>query len=107
MTFSPSASHASMRKRNGSDRLSPSFFAPILFFLPLHRRARRVLRLEPVRRAARAVGRVLPLRHDALEAPLASVGKHGRTVALHVLVEPNAGASHWPRRRQASVPRPL
>ncbi len=63
--------------------------------------SRMCLRLEPVRRAARAVGRVLPLRHDALEAPL-SVGKHGRTVALHVLVEPNAGASHWPRRRQAS-----
>src|SRR5438445_6345153 len=31
--------------------------------------------------------------------PTSADGLH---VALHVLVEPNAGASHWPRRRQAS-----
>ncbi len=39
--------------------LSPPLFAPIFLFLPLHRRASRVLRLEPIRRAAAAIRRVL------------------------------------------------
>jgi hypothetical protein len=44
---------------------------PNLPLPPLHRRARRILRLEPIGTAARAVGRILALRHDALKAHLA------------------------------------
>jgi hypothetical protein len=42
---------------------------------------------------SRTVGRVLPLRHDTFEAGLAGVLKHGRAVALDMLVELDAGAS--------------
>jgi hypothetical protein len=39
--------------------------APIFLGLPLHRRCRRVLALNPVSRAAGDIGRAEPLRHDA------------------------------------------
>ena len=53
------------------ERRQPSLPAPLLFRFSLHRRASRVLHLEPIGRAARSVGRVLALRDDALEPDLA------------------------------------
>ena len=35
---------------------------------------------------------ILALRDDAFETKLAGIGEDGRAVALHMLVEPNAGA---------------
>ena len=46
---------------------------PLRFPRPDHRRAVRVLHLEPVTRRARPVGRAQPLRHDALQAHAAGV----------------------------------
>src|SRR5262249_34296218 len=66
---------------------------PILLRFPPHRRAGRVLHLEPVGRAARTVGGILSLRDNAFEAKLASVGENGRPVALDMLVEAEAKAS--------------
>src|SRR5262249_48179274 len=51
-----------------------------------------VLHFEPVGRAPRTVGGILALRDDAFEAKLAGVGEDRRAVALHVFVEPDAGA---------------
>src|SRR5215831_5863928 len=48
----------------GAQVLSPPF-SPLLFLLPRHRLARRVLHLEPIGRATAAIGRVLALGHDA------------------------------------------
>src|SRR5262249_49653130 len=61
-------------------------------FSALHGRCVGVLHLEPIRRAAGTVGR-FPLRHDAFEAELARVAKHGLAVAVHVLIESDAPAS--------------
>ena len=72
--------------------IPPCFSSPIFLGFALHRRSRRVLHLEPIRRAAGAIYRVLALRHDAFKSH-AGVGEHGRAVAFHVLVEPDAGAS--------------
>ncbi len=74
-----------MTTAQDSSQFSP---APIFLFLPLHRRASGVLRLEPVRRAARAIRGVLALRHDAFEAHLAGVREYGRAVGLDVFIEP-------------------
>src|SRR6516164_8110434 len=68
-------------------------FAPILLGFALHGRCIGVLHFEPIGRAAGTVGRVLALRDDTFEAKLACVGEDGWTVAFHVVVEPDAGAS--------------
>jgi hypothetical protein len=60
---------------------------PNLLFLPLHGRASRILHLEPIGQEARAIGRILPLRHNALQAHLAGVGKHRGAVTIDMLVE--------------------
>src|SRR2546426_10603746 len=62
----------------------------LLLSLPFDRRRARILHLEPTARAAAAVRRALPLRDDAFEPQLAGVLKHGRTVTLDVVIEPNA-----------------
>src|SRR5262245_60667238 len=70
--------------------LSPFLFTPILLCFPLHCRSRRVLHLEPIGRATGTVGGIPTLRHDTFKPHLAGMGEDGRTVALHVFVEPNA-----------------
>jgi hypothetical protein len=47
--------------------------------------------LSPIGRAAGPIGGVLPLRDNTFEAELAGVAKQGLAVALHVLMEPDAG----------------
>src|SRR5215472_16656607 len=81
------------RSRGRPSRACDESSAPILLCLALHRRCIRVLHFEPIGRAAGTIGRILALRHDAFEAELAGMGKDGWTVALDMLVEPDAGAS--------------
>src|SRR5215831_16704063 len=64
----------------------------VLLRFPLYGRCIQVLHLEPVRRAAGTVDGILALRDDAFETKLAGIGEDGRAVALHMLVEPDAGA---------------
>src|SRR5215831_16316 len=52
----------------------------------------RVLHFKPIGRAAGTAAGILTLRDNAFEAELAGMGEDGRAVALHVLVEPDAGA---------------
>jgi hypothetical protein len=73
-------------------KLSGCGAPPILFRLSLHRRRIRILHLEPVGRAAGKVDGILALRDDAFDAHLAGMREDGRAVALHVLIEPDAGA---------------
>jgi hypothetical protein len=54
-----------------------------------HRRASRVVHLEPVGRAAGTVGRVLALRHDAFESELAGMPENKLAIfVFNVLVQP-------------------
>src|SRR5262249_60700481 len=71
----------------GNLGLSPSSSPPpILLRFPLHRRASRILHLEPVRRATGTEGGVLALRDDAFEAKLAGMGEDGRAVGIASMV---------------------
>jgi hypothetical protein len=69
----------------------PSVIVPIFLLLPLYRCASRVLRLQPIARPPTSVTRVFALPHDAFEAHPASMGEHGRTVSLDMVVELYAG----------------
>jgi hypothetical protein len=62
---------------------------PILLEPPQHRRVVRVFDLEPVARSAGLVARAAALRHDALEAELASVLEYdvSGTVEMHAQLE--------------------
>ena len=66
-----------MKEKKAGGSRPPSFFifVPILFGFAPHRRACRVLHLEPVRRSTGAVSRVLPLGHDAFEPELTGMTK--------------------------------
>jgi hypothetical protein len=79
------------RVANGLSPLLTSA-SPVLLRLAPHRRACRVLALEPVGRAPRAVARVLALRHDALQAHLAGMGEHGRAVGSMCSLRRRPGA---------------
>src|SRR5262249_18068953 len=80
----------------GNLALSPSSSPPsILLRFPLHRRASRILHLEPIGRASWTVARVLALRDNAFEAHFAGMGEDGRAITLHVLIEPDAGGQPW------------
>jgi hypothetical protein len=68
------------RQISDTGRVVGSSSSPILLRLAPHRLACRILHLEPIRRAAGVIERVLLLRHDALEAKLASVVEHGLAV---------------------------
>ena len=68
-----------------------SRLAPLLLALPAHRRARRVLRLEPRLRRPAAVRRVHPLRHDAFQPHAADMLEHGRAVARQMFNELDRG----------------
>src|SRR5262245_29232520 len=78
-----------------------SFF-PILLGLAFHRRRIRVLELEPVLRTAGAVARAEPLRHDALEAHLASVPEYALAIVGEVLVQtqPRKATTQQARERR-------
>ena len=62
---------------------------PLLLALPLHRLARRVLRLEPRPRRPAAIGRIGPLRHDALQPHAADVVKYCWAVTRQMFIEPD------------------
>jgi len=67
-----------MKRRLGFGKMLPAdisrcllSFCPLLLRLPLHRRCRRVLELQPIRRPAGTVARPQPLRDNPLQAHLA------------------------------------
>jgi hypothetical protein len=88
--------------------------APLLLALPPHRRARRVLRLEPRPRPSAAIGRIHPLRHDMLSEPdriaFGAAEKSGENILLERCVRAGllAGAGIPARisRRSNGCPNP-
>jgi hypothetical protein len=86
-------------------RLRAHVTAPILLRLPLHRRASRILRFEPVRRApillawAITVGPRVHGRAKSLEGFFFFANRHLVALATfhnpHFLMEPGSGLSHY------------
>src|SRR6516165_8143845 len=116
--WNASISRKTLRKPPGGSASSTRYGKSRSFLRPTISRLRRVispspppllvsppgassLHFEPIGRAAGTVGRILALRHDAFKTHFASVREDGRTVALDMLVEPDAGAGPWPRKTRA------
>jgi hypothetical protein len=65
---------------------------PILLFFPLYGRCIEVLRFEPIGRTPGTVDRILALRDNAFKTKLAGMAENSLTIALDMLIEPDAGA---------------
>jgi hypothetical protein len=72
-------------------KLSAFLFAPFFLGFALHRRRIRVLHFEPIGRAVGTVGGILCASRQCLRARACGVAKNCVAVALHVLIESNAG----------------